>query len=267
MMIGIGATDELSLRVSVAALVRVLFVHPGDGTLMLALERKATRLEEDDRQFVDVKAQPFGGALRFHDLRLLQDLIGNFHFDSEASHDERDLRLFIRPSDWKAVRDFCLEHFKDADAAVFESDPRRELSEEFAESLKINLKSEQYIMKPLGTVIENEPSPTENIHARGYPTARLYRIFEARILDSALASALLMNSESWADQALSKVAFENLSGRANAVLALPFKEINAFYGSTPPAARNKPVFFRDHQLDETVAAVLEGVLVPKYRGL
>src|SRR5688500_121371 len=38
--VGIGATDELSLRVSVAALVRVLFEHPDDGTLMLAIERK-----------------------------------------------------------------------------------------------------------------------------------------------------------------------------------------------------------------------------------
>ena len=36
---GIGATDELSLRVSVATLVRVLFEHTGDGDLMLALER------------------------------------------------------------------------------------------------------------------------------------------------------------------------------------------------------------------------------------
>ena len=41
----IGATDELSLRVSVATLVRVLFEHPKNGDLMLALERKATLLE------------------------------------------------------------------------------------------------------------------------------------------------------------------------------------------------------------------------------
>ena len=37
---GIGATNELSLRVSVAMLVRVLFKNPRDGEWMLALERK-----------------------------------------------------------------------------------------------------------------------------------------------------------------------------------------------------------------------------------
>ena len=42
-MNGIGATDELSLRLSVATLVRVLFENPKDRELMLALERK--RLE------------------------------------------------------------------------------------------------------------------------------------------------------------------------------------------------------------------------------
>jgi hypothetical protein len=39
---GIGATQALSVRVSVATLVRVLFENPRDGDLMLALERKAT---------------------------------------------------------------------------------------------------------------------------------------------------------------------------------------------------------------------------------
>ena len=40
--IGVGATDELSLRVSVATLVRVLFKNPRVDELMLALELKAT---------------------------------------------------------------------------------------------------------------------------------------------------------------------------------------------------------------------------------
>ena len=46
--IGIGATAELSLRVSVATLVRVLIQNPNDDELMLALERKAT-LRRDGR--------------------------------------------------------------------------------------------------------------------------------------------------------------------------------------------------------------------------
>ena len=36
--IGVGATENLGLRVSVATLVRVLFENPRDGELMLALE-------------------------------------------------------------------------------------------------------------------------------------------------------------------------------------------------------------------------------------
>jgi len=56
--LGSGATADLSLRVSVTTLMRVIFIHPGNGELMLALERKAT-LRGDK---VEVKSQPFGGA-------------------------------------------------------------------------------------------------------------------------------------------------------------------------------------------------------------
>ena len=39
---GIGATQDLSLRVSVATLVRAVFKHPLYSEWLLALERKAT---------------------------------------------------------------------------------------------------------------------------------------------------------------------------------------------------------------------------------
>ena len=60
--IGIGPTTELSLRVSVASLARVIFPSPEDGTPMLALEHRATLLPGEEQ--VVVKAQPFGGAVR-----------------------------------------------------------------------------------------------------------------------------------------------------------------------------------------------------------
>src|SRR5687767_3589168 len=97
--IGIGATDELSLRVSVATLVRVFFENPRDGHLMLALERKATLLKDESTRNVMVIAQPFGGGIRLLDLKALRDLIGDFHFDSDESRFEQDFRIFIRPSD------------------------------------------------------------------------------------------------------------------------------------------------------------------------
>ena len=132
---GIGATDDLSLRVSVATLVRVVFKHPRNGEWMLALERKATLHETK----VEVKSQPFGGAIRILDLDAIHDLIGDFHFDSERSRSEQDFRLFIRPSNWSAVREVCIQHLSRVDDPILETNSARELVEEFDDALKINL--------------------------------------------------------------------------------------------------------------------------------
>jgi hypothetical protein len=267
--IGIGATDELSLRVSVAVLVRVLFEDPDDRDLMLALERRATLHKISTGQVVEVKSQPFGGALRIHKLEPLQNLIGDFHFDSAESRLEQDFRIFIRPSTWETLRTFCVAHLTQANDSVLESDPTRELAEEIDDTLGISLKRDQYVFHAVGTLVEDEPSATENVSARGYPTARIYRIFEAHILDPSLISALLGNSETCSDHAIRERALDHSQngrpGRVNAVLTLPFKELTAFYLATPLEARNIPSWFQDHQLDETVAAVLEDVSVPKYR--
>jgi hypothetical protein len=269
--IGVGATDELSLRVSVATLVRVLFEHPKDGTTVLALERKATVLENENGQFIQVKSQPFGGAMRLLAPGALRRRIGDFHFDSDESYKEQDFRIFIRPADWKAVEEFSLEYLKQPNESILESDPTRELTEEFDDTLGIRLHRDQLSYQPVGILVEDHPSPTGNIHANGYPTARIYRIFKARILDTSLASALIKNSESCSDHHLRELALQNLRngglGKANAILALSYREINDFYVSVPSHARNHPVFFGDHQLDETTAAVLEVVTVPKYRNV
>jgi len=236
---------------------------------MLALERRAALHEGLRGRSVEVKAQPFGGALRLFDPQALRDLIGDFHFDSVESGSEQDFRIFIRPSAWAAVRGFCLNHFRDQDNRILEADPRRELVEEFAETLQISLKPDQYIYKPAETVVEDEPASTENIHASGHLTARVYRIFEARILDPSLSHAILTNSESHSNHELRELAAPDIlsgeKGRANAILTLPLKLISDAYLAMSPEARNSPISFENHQLDETVAAVLEGVTVPKYR--
>jgi len=265
---GIGPTDELSLRVSSATLVRVLLERPTDGEPMLALERKATLHEAGTGHVVDVISQPLGGALRIHDLGPLQSLLGNFHFDGPESLAEQDFRIFIRPSDWEAVRAFCLRQFHSPDDPILETDPTRELTEEFAEALGVELKPDQYTSRAVGTILEDHPTPTKNSHAMGYSTARIYRIFEARILDAGLAAVMIKNSESCSNHDLRELAMQNLRsggpGRANAMLTLPFKDLSAAYSTILPAARNKPISFHDHQLDETVAAILDGVRVPKY---
>jgi hypothetical protein len=269
--ISIGATEELSLRVSVAALARVLFPHPDDGNLMLALERKATLFEEENKPLIDVKAQPFGGALRLHDLKSFQELIGELRFDSEESRAEQDFRIFIRPADWEVVREFCLGHLRQPDNSVLEADPARELAEEFADALGIDLKPDQYTYQAFGTVLEDQPSTAKNIYARGYPTVRIYRIFEVHILDSALASTMIENSEICSDEDLRQLALQDFrnggAGRANGMLTMPFEEINDFYTTIPVESRNQPILFQTHHLDETVGAILEGAPVPKYRRL
>lgn len=269
--IGIGATDELSLRVSVAALVRVLFEYPLDGELMLALERKATLLEDKSDPTVEVIVQPFGGAIRIRDLRLLGDRIGDFHFDSGESRSEQDFRIFIRPSAWEAVQKFCLQHLTHPEDSVLESDPRRELAEEFADSLGAQLNAEQYVLASLGTVLEENPAPTANIHARNHLTVRIYRIFEARILDPSLSRAMMINSQRFSNRDLPDLAREDaqnsVKGRANAVLTLPLRSLSETYLALAPEARNAPILFQSYRLDETVAAILDGVEVPKYHRL
>lgn len=269
--LGIGATPDLSLRVSVATLVRVVLRHPSNGEWMLALESKATLLEAESGRNIQVIAQPFGGAIRLLDIQALQDLIGDFHFDSEESHSEQDFRIFIRRSDWETVKQFCLNQFRNFDNSVLESDPTRELAEEFADALEISLKPNQYTLKLVGTVVEEDPAPTENIHARGHPTVRIYRIFEARILDASLSRTMLTNSESYSNQDLQELALENFrkggKGRANAILTLPLRLISEVYLAMPLEAYNSPISFEDNHLDESVSAILEGVTVPKYRRL
>ena len=266
---GIGATKDLSLRVSVATLVRVLFDHPDTGDLILALERKATLLEGQYGHFVDVKSQPFGGAIQILDPTALQDIVGEYHFDNEQSYREQDFRLFIRPSAWEAVRQFCWRQFTLADDDVIESGPRRELTEEFANTLKIDLRNDQYTSQSVGTILEATPSPTENFYARGYPTVRIYHLFEVRIRDPFVMHLMFTSSSRYTDQDLRELALQDFQnggyGWYNAVLTLPMSAISTTYLSLSPEARNHPMSLQNHQLDGTVAAILDDITVPKYQ--
>ena len=262
----IGETSELSLRVSVATLARVLFRHPKNDEMMLALERKATFRGAD----VEVKSQPFGGAIHIKDISKLHDQIGDFHFDSEHSYLEQDFRLFIRPSSWSAVREFCINRFSRVDDPILENDPVRELTEEFDDALKISLKPEQYSSKPVATVVENDPSPTDNIHAEGVPTVRVYRIFEVIISDSTLIDTMLANSEMLSNNDLRDLAITDVQtggkGMANAVLAVPLKQIHSVYSAVSSEER-KTILVKQNRLDSTVLAVLDNITNLQYQRL
>lgn len=267
--IGIGPTDKLSLRVSVAVLVRVLFEHPDNGEQMLSLECRATLFEDETGPTARVLSQPFGGAIRIYDPVALQSGIGDFHFDSERSRTEQDFRLFICPSDWGVVQRFCLEQFNSADEGILESGPGRELAEEFLDTSNLKLRPDQYVCKPAGIVLENVPSQTDNHAASGYPTVRIYRIFEAGIRDASLSRALLRSSGKHSALELSQRARENGRtggpGRANTVLTLPFTPLHQFYLTLSPELLNSPVSFQNHRLDETVAAVFDDIMIEKYQ--
>ena len=265
---GIGITDELSLRVSVATLVRVIFKHPLSGEWMLALERKATLRGNK----VEVKSQPFGGAIRILDVDAIHDLIGDFHFDSERSRTEQDFRLFIRPSSWSLLREFCIQRLSRDNDPILETDPTRELTEEFEETLNIALQPNQYELRSTGMALEDTPAPTENYYASTSPTVRVYRIFEAVIQDPMLVSAMLENSKGVSNQTLQEFALADKlkkrgNGWANAVLALPLKPLIEHYLSKPPQELKGSLLFEIDLLDDTVMAILEEIPVPKYQRL
>jgi hypothetical protein len=250
------------LRVSVATYDQVVFPHPENGITMLALERKATVLGDGS---VHVHTQPFGGGVKILDSKPLEELIGEIRFDSERSEQEQDFRILIGPSQWEAVKQYCFQHLANADGDELESVPDRELVEEFEETLGVDLKRSQYTVEPTGFVLEDQPVFTENWHARGYPTVRVYRTYKVQLVDAALCNALLNTSREIADDKLARRALRNARGRANSVLALPLRMVRDAYLAFPPAMRYRKINVGNQELDESVLVVLGDVDVPQYR--
>ena len=263
---GTGATPDLSLRVSVATYDKVLFPHPQTGMLMLALERKATVREDGS---LPVRAQPFGGGVRILNPATLQELTGDIEYDSQRSKQDRDFRILIPPSRWEAVKEYCLQHLENQDDDQLEASPRRELVEEFEETLGVDLKPDQYTVQSLGFVIEENPVWTENWYARGYLTVRIYRTFRVDLVDPVLCQNILAASQGHSDQDLGMAALRESQsggrGRTNSVLALPLNLVTESYLALPPEMRYKKIVIENHELDQSVLAVLEEVDVPQYQ--
>ena len=268
--IGVGVGEDLGLRASVATYNRVVFPHPEDGKVMLALERKAI-VRNDGGKAAHVKAQPFGGAVRILNSTGLREIVGEIQFDSERSKQEQDLRILIPPSKWETVKQYCLRRLQTVNDLELESVPDRELIEEFAETMQVDLKPNQYIVQPSGFAIENNPVQTENVEVQGQPTVRLYRIFEVQIIDQALCNAMLDASQICSDTDLAKLALRDSQhggkGRANSILTLPLNRVTGSYLALPPQMRYGKIKIEDHRLDESVLAVLDDIPVPQYQRL
>lgn len=250
------------LRVSVATYNQVIFMHPENGTLMLALERKAT-VQKDGS--VNVRAQPFGGGVRILDSNSLTEMLGEIQFDSERSRQEQDFRILIPPAKWDEVKQYCLHHLESPGDLELESTPDRELIEEFEETLGVDLKPEQYTVQSIGFVVEDNPVWTENWYARGQLTVRIYRTFNVQIRDEALCKTLLAVSQKISDQELGKMALDSNKGRANSVLVLPLSLVTEAWLALLPEMRYGRIKAENHELDESVLVVLEDVDVPQYQ--
>jgi hypothetical protein len=257
-------------RVSVATLNRVVIRGSvGEAPQILILERAATRLSDKGPDSTIVRVKPFGGAVRILDGAALRQCIGDFEFDSPHSQSEQDFRILVPAAAWEKTKQFCLLHLLEPDDAILETGPQRELAEEFMDALHIQLAPGQVLFRPAGLVVENTPAPTANLYSQGVPTARIYRIFEATILENALCTALLENSRRYTDLDLKALAEADYyahggKGRANAALTLPLEAVTAAILKIPLQERDKLLTIDGHLFDTSVIAVLENVDAPQY---
>jgi hypothetical protein len=233
---------------------------------MLALEHKATLHQGGDRPAVTMKAQPFGGAVRILKPGRLRKSIAEFNYDSDRSKAEADFRIFINPTKWSALLEFCKRESVRGGEGSIDHYPGRELAEEFADTLGVMLSPEDYLIERIGLVIENDPSPTSNLRASRQPTARIYWIDEVKIKNSDLCHQMLNAGSS--TKKLHELAIreyeEGGRGRANAIFTAPLDKIRAVYLELPPGKRNQPLELDGVILSGNVPAILELVDTPKF---
>jgi hypothetical protein len=254
-------------RVSVATLARVVIRDNPGASPQLVLERAATLIKDKALPPV-VLTKPFGGAVRILDVQALRRHIGDYEFDSPHSQSEQDFRILIPAAAWGRLKQFCLQHLAKPGDPILETSPQRELAEEFMDALHLTLEPGQVFSRPAGVVVENTPAPTANLYSHGFPTVRIYRIFEVDILDSSLRSALLENNRRYSDFDLQAMAAADAAqggkGRANAVLALSLEAITQAYHTLPLSQRPSPLEYGGHLFDPSVIAVLENVDAYQY---
>ncbi|MEJ2195889.1 MAG: hypothetical protein P8X73_13660 [Ignavibacteriaceae bacterium] len=266
--IGVGLTTELSLRLSVASLVSVLFKSPADGKTMLALERNATLQTTDEITGVVVKVKPFGGGVRLLAPTGLKKLIGEYRFDSERSREQQDFRILINPKSLEKLKEICKEQLKVKENRIFDPGPERELAEEFEDSLGVGILPEEYFLQPKGMLTEKLLSETSNENSRGLRTARIYYVYDAFIQDQEIIKTLIDNSNRYSDIDLQNMANEDArrggKGRANAILTLDLNKLKNFYNSIRLEKRTGLINYGGHQLSTNLPAILDDIYKIKY---
>jgi hypothetical protein len=150
-----------------------------------------------------------------------------------------------------------------------EFEPDRELTEEFMETINVRINPGQYTVQPMGFVIENNPVQSKNDYARGQLTVHLYRVFKVQITDPILSQMILTISQIYSDQDLGDLARKDFEdggpGRANTILTLPLNKVTESYLALPLEKRYQKIMIDNHELDESVLAILENVDVLQYQ--
>jgi len=261
---GVGPTNTLSLRVSVASLVSVLFQNPENGKTILALERTAILRKNNGETEIIVKAKPFGGGVRLTNPRALKKLIGNFNYDSERSSKEHDFRIQINPDSWKMIIKICNEHWMKIRNEILDPSPERELAEEFEDSLGIQLTPNDYSLRPKGMLVDDKLNETSNVNAPGISTVRVYYLFDAVMKNPEIIQMMLDNSNIYSDEDLKKTVLEDArqggKGRANAILSVVLEDLQKYYSSLPNDKRSGLISYGEHQLNGNVQTIL-GLLI------
>ena len=265
---GIGPTRELSLRASVGVLVALLFKNPADGQMMLALERTATRWLSENGPVTEVRVKPFGGGVRLLNPEKLKKHIGEFHYDSERSREEHDFRIQMNPLNWGKVPEICHEHCDGRGEGILDFSPVRELREELCDSLQVRVSESSYVLHSRRMIVEDSMTGTNNVHARGRPTVRVYFIYDAMLEDAGLVQMLMENSCKYSDCDLRRKADEDAlgggKGRANAVLTTGLNEIRKFYRSIPEPGPETLTWYMGHQFEGNVPAILSSTDQPDF---
>jgi hypothetical protein len=266
----IGSTPQLSLRVSVANLVKVTFIHPEDQQKKLVLERTGTVVADHGSYIVRVISKPFGGGVRILNPERLRTEVGDFNFDSLRTREENDFRIFIYPKHWDRLKQFCWVHLI-AQGEILESSPRRELVEEFHDALNYELFEDQYHLEWSKLVVEAKPARTGSPRSMGSLTSRIYSVHEMQILDPQLIMDLMENSLNKSNQELRKEAEEDYlgggKGRANAVSVLDYAQFINAYKNLSETDQGEPAHLFGHDFDGNTLAILNEVESKKYSQL
>jgi hypothetical protein len=231
---GIGATADLSMRVSSAVLTLCVVPSP-EGPLAI-LERKV----EIGKKGLDMRAQPLGGGIAVLNVEALSKITGGFNWEDQKVARERDLRIYVNPDSWTFVRELLTTSFLDTlpGAPIVETTPVRELQEEIGDAAGVEVSESSMNISFAGLVFQ-DPGCGAVAAKSSTPTARVFSVFDVVITDPALADTIMREASRPDSELIAEVTrrHEALAGREpthdaerpklSSLCAIPVKELLA----------------------------------------